>query len=76
MEVGFKPGELVKTKAGKKLRNRGDVKLSVHLVLLHLVHLPHQALHFHHVDELEPANPALTLAQPGARRVLQEKIIF
>ena len=29
-----------------------------------------EALHLHHVDELEPANPALTLAQPGARGVL------
>ena len=68
--MGFKPGELVETKAGKKLRNGGDVKLSVHLVLLHLVLLPHQALHLDHVDELEPANPALTLAQPSARGVL------
>ena len=74
--MGFKPGELVKTKAGKKLRNGGDVKLTVHLVLLHLAILPHQALHLDHVDELEPANSALTLAQPGARRVLQEKITF
>ena len=71
----LKPGELVETKAGEEFGNRGGIELPDLLLLLLRPVLPHQALHFHYVDELEPPNPALAFTQPGARGVLQ-KIYF
>jgi len=59
----------METKAGKEFGNRGGIELPDLLLLLRPV-LPHEALHFHYVDELEPPYPALAFTQPGARGVL------
>ena len=69
----FKPGELVKTKAGEEFGNRGGIELPDLLLLLLRPVLPHQALHFHYVDELESPNSALAFTQPGARGGLKRK---
>ena len=71
----LQPGELVETKAGKEFGNRGGVELPDLLLLLPRPVLPHQAFHFHYVDELESPNSALAFTQPGTRGVLQRKKI-
>ena len=70
----LEPGQLVETKAGKEFGDRGGInKLPLLLILLRPGLSWHQALHLHHVDELEPSYLALAFAQPGARGVLKKK---